>query len=104
FFGAQFELEGRRPALQSRTSLRRTSICADHSISQDPDAVDVEFDCVAAFKKATDLQTAAVADGAGPEELACANRLILRRISQDFFERKQHVARIALRARLAEIG
>ena len=68
---------------------------------QDANPIDGELDRVAALEKAPNLQPAAIADGAGAENLARVNRLVLRRIGENLLERKEHLPRVPRGARLA---
>src|SRR5208337_1618548 len=56
---------------------------------------------VPTLEKSPDLQPATIADGAGAEELARANRLVLRRVDENLLEGEKHASRVAPGARLA---
>src|SRR5208283_3329115 len=93
----------RRRAIASSLGYRhrRGLGLAQHPVAQDADPVDPKLDRIAALEKAPDLQPAAVANRAGAEHFSRVNRFVLRRIGENLLEGKQHLARVAPRARLA---
>ena len=62
-------------------------LCAHDAVAQHADAVDVQFDRVAAVEEAADLQPAAIADRAGAEHLAGVDGLVLRGVGENLRER-----------------
>src|SRR5258708_37545863 len=70
-------------------------------VFQDTDPLDLEFDRIAVFKKPAELETAAVADSPGADELTRHQCLVLGDMRDDLLEREQHALAYAFRADLA---
>ena len=58
----------------------------DDAVAQHADAIDMQFDRVAAGEKAADFEPAAIADGARAENLAGVDRLVLRGVGEELRE------------------
>src|SRR5258708_3805163 len=70
-------------------------------VFQNANLLDVKLDRITVFEIPAEFKPAAIADGAGSDELAGHQRLVLGDMGDDLLERKQHAVRDALRAHLA---
>jgi hypothetical protein len=72
-----------------------------HSVGQSADPIDAQLDGVAAFEKAADLHSAAIADGPRAEELARMDRLVHEILAEATIARSRGRAEALLEAHIA---